>query len=138
MPETSGKFLIIEISSVIHGATRIKATRCETLRTVTTNYSKKTLTFDILPQCMINGPKVNGYDFFHFWTHFINSPWIRSFFIRHNQYLIWNLKTSSQNGSPELKKSELVHFFLLLTPFYWLSMKTIYFDISQPYSIWNF
>ena len=46
--------------------TRIKATRCETLRTVTTNNSKKTLTFDLLPQCIINGPKVNGYNFFHF------------------------------------------------------------------------
>ena len=46
--------------------TRIKATRCETLRTVTNNNSKKTLTFDLLPQCIINGPKVNGYNFFHF------------------------------------------------------------------------
>ena len=46
--------------------TRIKATRCETLRTVTTNNSKKTLTFDLRPQCIINGPKVNGYNFFHF------------------------------------------------------------------------
>ena len=43
--------------------TRIKATRCETLRTVTTNNSKK-LTIDLLPQCIINVPKVKGYNFF--------------------------------------------------------------------------
>ena len=90
--------------------TRIKATRCEALRTVTTNNSKKTLTFDLLPQCIINGPKVNGYNFFHFWTHFIDSPWKRSILIRHNQYLIWNLKMSSQNGSLELKVSSYNFF----------------------------
>ena len=48
--------------------TRIKATRCETLRTVTTNNSKKHshLTYCGLPQCIIDGPKVNGNNFFHF------------------------------------------------------------------------
>ena len=53
---------------------------------------------------------MNGYNFFHFWTHFIDSPWKRSILIRHNQYLIWNLKMSSQNGSPELKVSSYNFF----------------------------
>ena len=90
--------------------TRIKATRCETLRTVKTNNSKKTLKFDLLPQCIINGPKVNGYNFFHFWTHFIDSPWKRSILIRHNQYWNSNFKMSSQNGSPEPKVSSYNFF----------------------------
>ena len=37
-----------------NGRTRIKATRCETLRTVTTVNSKKTH-FDIVPQFVIDG-----------------------------------------------------------------------------------
>ena len=116
--------------------TRIKATRCETLRTVTTNNSKKTLTFDLLPQCIINGPKVNGYNFFHFWTHFIDSPWKRSILIRHNQYLNWKFKMSSQNSSPERKVSSY-NFFNFWPHFIVSPWKRSILICHNQHLLWN-
>ena len=44
-----------------HSLTRMKATRCETLRTVTTNNSKK---HPHLTYCLNEWSEVNGYNFF--------------------------------------------------------------------------
>ena len=105
--------------------TRMRATRCETMRTVTTNNSK-TLTFDILPQWFRNGSwqksiliyhslslrtahlsqKWTAMIFFHFWPIFIDRPWNLSIFIYGNQYGIWNFKMRPQNDSIELEWAE--------------------------------
>ena len=79
---------------------------------------------------------MNGYNFFHFWTHFIDSPWKRSILISHNQYLNWNFKMSSQNGSPEPKVS-LYNFFHFRPHFIDSPWKRSILICHNQYLIWN-
>ena len=78
------------------------------------------------------------FDTKHGTQHFISgslytSLWKRSILIRHNQYLIWNLKMSSQNGSPELKVSSYIffHFWLHFIDCPWKRSILIYHNHIQ-------
>ena len=111
--------------------TRIKATRCETLRTVTTNNSNK---HSHLTYCLNVSLMVQKWTATIFSTS--DSPWKRSILISHNQYLNWNFKMSSQNGSPERKVSSY-NFFHFWPHFIVSPWKRSILICHNQHLLWN-
>ena len=93
----------VSFGEIIYFRTRIKATRCETLRTVPTGGAENAPVF-----------------FLSFWPHIIHSAVKLSILMCHSIHFQWIFQMSSQNGSIELYWAEnepvtfLPHFYPIL------------------------
>ena len=77
--------------------------------------------------------------FFHFWTHFINSPRKPSILIYHNPYHKWNSEMSSPNDSlePKVSRYNFFHFWPLFINSPWKRSFLIYHNhIQNEISKW--